>query len=208
MELFNKSIQYNLTSCPIETPFTVNFSKNCFDCPKGLFDLGQQKCIFCEQGKFINVTTSQCQQCKGELHFEKGIGKCVLCDAQGDGYFDTAKGKCSKCGKLEKLNDARNGCVKIECPFTKPRITENKTCEACPEGNSIDPTDPTKCIRTNYAGFCPPDQPYYDTKLHQCIPCPDNTFFNKSTYKCESGNFIDPSLLTPNICPLETPYYN
>lgn len=60
MLLFKTSTQYNLTTCPLETPYTANFSKNCFDCPKGMFDLGAQKCIYCEEGKFINLTTSEC----------------------------------------------------------------------------------------------------------------------------------------------------
>ena len=29
--LFTTSIQKNLITCPLQTPFTVNFSKNCFD---------------------------------------------------------------------------------------------------------------------------------------------------------------------------------
>jgi hypothetical protein len=53
-------------------------------------------------------------------------------------------------------------------------------------------------------GYCPLDKPYYNTTLHECTVCPNNTFYNEETYQCEGG--IVP--VQPNICPTNTPYYN
>jgi hypothetical protein len=34
-------------------------------------------------------------------------------------------------------------------------------------------------------GFCPPNTPYYDTKIHICTMCQDGTIFNNKTYQCD-----------------------
>lgn len=97
MDLFEITSNYNLTTCPRETPFTVNFSKTCFDCPKGMFNLGEQKCIFCEEGKFVNYTTGQCQDCFGELSYEFGIAFCRICEDEADTFLNQDTKKCQKC---------------------------------------------------------------------------------------------------------------
>lgn len=128
MDLFEITSNYNLTTCPRETPFTVNFSKTCFDCPKGMFNLGEQKCIFCEEGKFVNYTTGQCQDCYGELSYEFGIAFCRVCEDEADTFLNQDTKKCQKCSSTEKISDDKKSCTRIECPADKPLITAKKTC--------------------------------------------------------------------------------
>jgi hypothetical protein len=49
MYMFKRSASYNLTSCPLATPFVKDSEQNCFDCPEGsIFNLGKQQCDTCK----------------------------------------------------------------------------------------------------------------------------------------------------------------
>lgn len=45
--LFSISSKYNLTSCPIETPYVSYDEKSCIACA-GTYYVGQRKCVGCE----------------------------------------------------------------------------------------------------------------------------------------------------------------
>lgn len=46
--MFKRASTYNLTTCPISTPYVTPGENVCFDCPEGsMFNLGRQKCDVC-----------------------------------------------------------------------------------------------------------------------------------------------------------------
>jgi hypothetical protein len=46
LQVFASSIKYNLTSCPLSTPYVNQRSLECFDCPKdSKYSLGEQTCL-------------------------------------------------------------------------------------------------------------------------------------------------------------------
>ncbi len=73
----------------------MNFSRICFDCPKGMFDLGQQKCILCPDNQYIDPSTSECKDCtNGELSYQNGISKCRLCEKENNTFYNETVHKC------------------------------------------------------------------------------------------------------------------
>jgi hypothetical protein len=46
--LFKRASTFNLTNCPLDTPFVKDDQQVCFNCPEGsIFDLGSQACDTC-----------------------------------------------------------------------------------------------------------------------------------------------------------------
>ena len=49
------STKYNLTSCPIETPFVNLKTNECFQCDEGAkFSFATRECILCGKNEFLN----------------------------------------------------------------------------------------------------------------------------------------------------------
>lgn len=45
LQVFAQSIKYNLTSCPIKTPYVNEKTSECFDCPRdSTYNLGKKTC--------------------------------------------------------------------------------------------------------------------------------------------------------------------
>jgi hypothetical protein len=48
VKMFKRSVTYNLTNCPKETPFVRDYEQVCFNCPNGsLYNLGSETCTIC-----------------------------------------------------------------------------------------------------------------------------------------------------------------
>jgi hypothetical protein len=78
--MFKRSASYNLTNCPLETPFVRDDEQVCFYCPEGsIFNLGMQKCDTCKSDEILNIQSGQCDKCLGEKKVEKGALICKLC---------------------------------------------------------------------------------------------------------------------------------
>lgn len=62
---FDLATKYNLTSCPIQTPYVDNLENKCYQCEdNGYFNLGDRRCTSCTNPKeYFNKDTGQCEMC-------------------------------------------------------------------------------------------------------------------------------------------------
>jgi hypothetical protein len=66
LDIFKRSITYNLTNCPIEIPYVDIDQQHCLNCPEGgMFNLGAQKCDICKPDEILNVQRGSCDKCEG-----------------------------------------------------------------------------------------------------------------------------------------------
>lgn len=57
--MFNRTSQYNLTSCPLDFPYVDYNEKTCMSC-EGIFHLDTRKCEACPKGQHYNLTQKKC----------------------------------------------------------------------------------------------------------------------------------------------------
>lgn len=54
--IFKRSATYNLTDCPLATPFVSDDEQRCFNCPENsMFNLGTSKCDTCKSDEILNI---------------------------------------------------------------------------------------------------------------------------------------------------------
>ena len=82
--LFKITTQYNLTSCPLETPFINVEDGSCFACD-GTYSLGERKCVACPEGQHYDSKSNQCidnpPECADNEKWNAELSKCeeVIC---------------------------------------------------------------------------------------------------------------------------------
>ena len=77
--LFKRSATYNLTDCPLATPF-VGEDQSCLNCPpNSFFNLGSSKCDSCSAQQILNINSGVCEQCQGEQVQVQGTLICQPC---------------------------------------------------------------------------------------------------------------------------------
>lgn len=59
LKIFALSTQYNLTSCPIQTPYVDATQKACIAC-FGVYNLGEKTCYPCSNNTHYDTITAKC----------------------------------------------------------------------------------------------------------------------------------------------------
>lgn len=79
MNLFSLATQYNLTSCPILTPYVDQTLKKCVAC-FGTYNLGEKKCYPCPEGQHYDPPTMSCvanpKQCPAGTQLNATTSNC------------------------------------------------------------------------------------------------------------------------------------
>ena len=77
-KIFSRATKYNLTNCPIETPYVLEENNICFPCdPKGAYNLGTKKCVNCAKGEHFNRTEKKCGKCDETYILNETLYECV-----------------------------------------------------------------------------------------------------------------------------------
>ncbi len=135
------------------------------------------------------MESGKCVPCEGEKVISNGNLVCKLCILSAGELLNKTSGKCYTCPSKTYLDTTLITCVAINCTGSTPRFNSTtRKCEACEPSHVIDPTDITKCIKTNFIGLCPPNMPKYDPITKSCVACPADTTFNDDTNTCIKSN--------------------
>ena len=131
-------------------------------------DQSLRKCIYCDDGYYLNTTSNHCIQCS-LLN-----DKCAVCSRESDkcleckGNYELNEGECNKCETNTVIFNGK--CV--ECHEAIPN------CLECDYNNELQKGICTKCYT-----------PYeINSETHLCQLCQEkNSHFNNDTLKCEQN---------------------
>ncbi len=113
--MFNRTSQYNLTSCPIDYPYVNYDQNNCMSCD-GIFSLDTRKCQPCPSGQHYNLTLKKC------------VSSSIVCEPGTKLNPKTFVCEPILCAEGLKLDIKTNLCVSICTPSQVYNLT-TKLCE-------------------------------------------------------------------------------
>lgn len=196
LKMFSLSTQYNLTSCPIQTPYVDMTQKACIAC-FGVYNLGERVCYPCQNNTHYDTITAKCVSnpptCAAGTQYNATSQKCenIVC---GPGLrINLTTNQCvPMCSSSQYFDFNSQTCVdtNVTCnPGYFYNVTTKK-CEiiVCPQGQIYD-TLSQQCIdqNKNTVSMCPPDRPYWNSTAIKCQVCPPNyPFYNKLFNRCEA----------------------
>lgn len=192
--LFSKSAQYNLTSCPLATPYVSVDEKSCIKCA-GTYKIGERECVTCPDGQHYVESTAKCEAtavCSNGTVLNQTTNQCVTANCpEGETYNQTANKCVSICKPNEFYNSTTQQCqvTPQNCPVGEKFNPSTGLCEKveCPAGQVFDYVT-NSCVDkyNNSVSLCPPDKPFWNATAIKCQACPSQTpIFNKDLNRCE-----------------------
>ncbi|CAG5098823.1 Oidioi.mRNA.OKI2018_I69.XSR.g16008.t1.cds [Oikopleura dioica] len=168
-----------------------------YNCDPGMTLIGN----LCEPCPLVFNSTGQvkgevgiCPQTKCPAGYGFSSGSCELCD---DSHHSDGSSACQSCDLHDNLYCPNRDGVPVECPtgYYK-KLSTDKTCSPCPEGNSCDALGASPCGPNEYSYEG-------DSVCRACLPGHE---CNSSTAKmCRYGEYINGNSCTPcpkgNACP-------